>query len=292
MFQNNKMKQVCFFTAAGVLALTAVFTFFMLREEDPGELIEPDKVLKIGIECDFAPYNWEEKQPSATNQPLVNNEGFYAEGYDVQIALIVAKRMNAKVEFLKIPWGDMLVALNDGRIDMVVSGMVDTEERKQLAVFSNVYTPAPIEYTIMVRRDSKYAEGTMLVDFYNARMVGQKDSMMDALINQVYGVKHLPPVETIPDMFREVDRGNADALVINTEGIGPYMKEYPDLIPIKFAPGQGFRLGFNGICAAFRKEDTKLLRAFNKVLFGLSTEERTAVMEQMTAKTEKADKEL
>ena len=70
------MKRVWIPVIAGTLALTAVFTFFMLREEDPGELIEPDKVLKIGIECDFAPYNWEEKQPSATNQPLVNNKGF------------------------------------------------------------------------------------------------------------------------------------------------------------------------------------------------------------------------
>ena len=287
MFQNNKMKQVCFFTAAGVLALTAVLTFFMLREEDPGELIEPDKVLKIGIECDFAPYNWEEKQPSATNQPLVNNKGFYAEGYDVQIALIVAKRMNAKVEFLKIPWGDMLVALNDGRIDVVVSGMVDTEERKKLADFSNVYTPAPIEYTIMVRKDNKYAEGTMLVDFYKARMVGQKGAMMDTLIDQVYGVEHLPPVETIPDMFREVDRGAADALVINTEAIEAYEKEYPNVVAIRFAQGEGFKLGFSGICAAIRKEDARLLTAVNKVLSGLPTEERVKIMGQITAKTEK-----
>ena len=281
------MKRELFFILAGIAALTAAFTFFMMKEEEPGEMLEPGRVLKVGIECDFAPYNWEESQASDTNAPLSNNAGFYAEGYDVQIAKILAERLGAKVEFLKIPWGDMLVALNDRRIDMVVSGMVDTEERKQLAAFSSVYAPSPIEYTIMVRRDSRYAEGTMLVDFYKARMVGQKGAMMDTLIDQVYGVEHLPPVETIPDMFREVDRGAADALVINTEAIEAYEKEYPNVVAIRFAQGEGFKLGFSGICAAIRKEDARLLTAVNKVLSGLPTEERVKIMGQITAKTEK-----
>ena len=282
------MKRVWIAVAAGTLIVATILAFFMMREEDTGDLIEPGRALKVGIECDFAPYNWEESQASDTNQPLVNNKGFYAEGYDVQIAMIVAKRLNAKVEFLKIPWGDMLTALNDGRIDMVVSGMADTEERKKLAAFSDFYAPYPTKYTIMVRKDSKYAEGTMLVDFYNARMVGQKGAIMDTLIDQVYGVTHLPPVDTVPDMFREVDRGNADALVINLESIGSYLSEYPNMMPIEFAQGEGFKLGFSGVCAAIRKEDVKLLKAFNKVLSGLSTEERVAIMDQMTAKTEKS----
>ncbi|MCR4818284.1 MAG: transporter substrate-binding domain-containing protein [Fretibacterium sp.] len=282
------MKRIGIPAIAITLALASAFTFFLMREEDPGKLIEPGKVLKVGIECDFAPYNWEEKKASATNQPLANNEGFYVEGYDVQISRIIAERLKAKVKYLKIPWGDMLAALNDGRIDMVVSGMVDTNERKQLAAFSNVYTPSPIEYTIMVRKDSPYAESTTLADFHNARMVGQKGAMMDTLIDQVYGVNHLPPVETVPEMFRDVNRGTADALVINLESIGPYLEEYPNLMAIEFAHGQGFRLGFNGICIAVRKEDTNLLRAINMILFGLSREERTAVMNQMTTKAEKS----
>ena len=71
------------------------------------------------------------------------------------------------------------------------------------------------------------------------------------------------------------------------EAIGPYEKEYPSLMAINFAQGEGFKLGFNGICAAFRKEDAKLLRAFNSVLSSLSTEDRLAMMEKMTTKTEK-----
>ena len=285
---GTRMKRVWIAVTAGILILAMVIAFFMLGEEGPGGSLEPGRVLKVGIECDFAPYNWEETQASATNQPLANNKGFYVEGYDVQIALMAAERLKAKVEFLKIPWGDMLVALNDERIDMVVSGMVDTEERKQLADFSKVYTPYPIEYAIMVRKDSRYAEGTMLVDFYNARMVGQKGAMMDTLIDQVYGVQHLPPVETVPDMFREVNKGNADALVINRESIAPYLKEYPDLMVIDFAMGEGFKLGFNGICAAFRKEYAGLRNAFNRVLSGISTEERLAMMDRVTVQTEKS----
>ncbi|MCR5347320.1 MAG: transporter substrate-binding domain-containing protein [Fretibacterium sp.] len=282
------MKRSLFMTVTGILSLAAVSAFLMMREEKPESLSDLGGILKVGIECDFAPYNWEESQASGTNQPLSNKKGFYAEGYDVQIVRKIAERLNLKTEFFKIPWEDMLTALNDGRIDTVVSGMVDTRERRQIADFSHVYAPSPIKYTIVVRRDSRYAAGTTLADFFNARLIGQKGAMMDTLIDQIYGAAHLPPVDTVPDMFREVNGGNADALVINMESVGPYLKKYPDMMAVNFAHGEGFKLGFSGICAAFRKKDKGLLKAFNRVLFSIPTEERLTIMEQMSAKTEKS----
>lgn len=41
-------------------------------------------VLRVGMECAYAPYNWTQAEPSEFAVPLA--AGGYADGYDVQVA--------------------------------------------------------------------------------------------------------------------------------------------------------------------------------------------------------------
>ena len=288
---GSKTKRTLFFLSAGILVLVAVSAFFLLKgDEDTAALLEPGTVLRVGIECAFAPYNWEENKASDTNLPLFTDKGFYVDGYDVQILKRVAQSLSADVEVHKIAWEDLLPELNEGKIDMVFSGMVDTEARRQIVAFSDIYNAHPASYSIMTRKDSRYSEGSTLADFYNARMVGQKDTILDTVIDQIYGVKHLPPIETVPQMFEYLEMGKADGVVINTESAHSYLKEYPNMAIIQFARGEGFEPPFRGLCAAIRKDNKKLLKAVNKALDRISTETRLQLFDQMTAKAEKADK--
>ena len=52
----------------------------------PAQAGADGRVLRVGMECAYAPNNWEEAGATETNLPIINNEGFYAERYDVQIA--------------------------------------------------------------------------------------------------------------------------------------------------------------------------------------------------------------
>jgi ABC-type amino acid transport substrate-binding protein len=128
----------------------------------------------------------------------------------------------------------------------------------------------------------------MLADFYGARMVGQKESKMDELIDQVPGVVHLTPVDTIPQMFEALHAGAADGVIITLESTSSFLKEFPGLTVVRFVYGQGFKLDYNGICVAVRKGDEKLLHAVNEALSGISTETRLELIKKMTEKSEKA----
>ena len=44
-----------------------------------------DGVLTVGMECDYAPYNWTQMDDSNGAVPIANNPGAYANGYDVMI---------------------------------------------------------------------------------------------------------------------------------------------------------------------------------------------------------------
>lgn len=271
--------------AAGLLVLLGVF--FMRGGKETEQTKKNVSVLRIGMECAYAPNNWEEDKPSETNLPISNNKGFYAEGYDVQIAKLIARHLGREIEILKLPWEGLLEALNRGQIDMVVSGMVDSKEHKQAAAFSDTYAIRPTEYAVMVRKDSRYTNARQLSDFSGASILGQKGTKLDSVIDQIPDVHHVSPVDTIPNMLDRLNNNTVDGIVINLDSAQAYMKTHTGLTVVDFPDGEGFKLDFNGICAGLRKEDRELLAKVNEALSAISTETRQKLMDQATEKVGK-----
>ncbi|MBD5101218.1 MAG: transporter substrate-binding domain-containing protein [Subdoligranulum sp.] len=244
----------------------------------PAQAGADGRVLRVGMECAHAPNNWEEAGATETNLPIINNEGFYAEGYDVQIAKRIGEALGAQIEIVKYPWEGLLEALNQGQVDLIVSGMVDSEEHKQAAAFSDTYAVAPTEYSVMVQRGGAYASAKTLADLSGASVLGQRGTKLDTVIDQIPGVNHISPVDTIPNMLERLHSGTVDGIVINLDSAQAYLNAYPDLAVIDFPDSDGFVLDFSGICVGVRKADTALLDEINAALAGISAEERRALM--------------
>ena len=245
-----------------------------------------NRVLRIGTECDYPPNNWEEDIKTKSNVPLSNFEGRYAEGYDIQIAKLVAKSMRAKLEVKKISWQDLIPALKNGEIDAIFSGMLDTSERKKDIAFSEVYDIQDSKtYGIMVRKDSNYANAKTLNDFIGASFVAQKDSNLDRAISQVKGAIHLPPVLKVQEFFDMLQNGKADAKILDLESASTYLRMFPDFVIIKFPEEESFKFDYNGVCAGVRKDDTKLLREINDALRDIPRRDRQKIMDQIISET-------
>lgn len=227
---------------------------------DSGEVLQ----FRVGMECAYAPSNWQEDTASDTNYPIENVPGAYAEGYDVQIAKHIADSLGRELVIVKLAWTGLIEALNQGQIDAIIAGMADTEERRQSINFSDPYHTTV--YGLMTLPDSPYAGGTTIHDFSGASILGQKDTMLDTVIDQMDGVNHLPPVDSVPNMISRLDQGTCDAIVINLENAPGYLELNPDYNVIEFADGDGFDLGFNGSCVGLRKSDDELLSQVNEAL--------------------------
>ena len=119
--------------------------------------------LRVGMECAYAPSNWQESEPSDTNVPVENVPGAYAEGYDVQIARIIADQLGLELVVVKMEWDGLIEALNQGQIDAIIAGMADTESRKQAINFSDPYHSTI--YALMVNAGTVYENATSLADF-------------------------------------------------------------------------------------------------------------------------------
>ena len=242
------------------------------------------RTIIIGMECDYVPNNWQETRPTASNMPLDNYEGLYAEGYDLQIAKAITKELGMDLKVKKIEWNDLIPALRRGEIDAIFSGMLDTDERRKDIAFSDTYEVKKAEYGIIVNANTKYANATKLEHFYAARMIGQKGTLLDTAIDQIPGAIHLEPVNTVPEMLAKLEKNEADAIVINLDTGHSYQRTYDHLKLIEFAEGDGFVFAFNGICAGVRKRDTELLNQINKALGGISTRDRQRLMDRTIAR--------
>ena len=247
-------------------------------------LFEEKRVLRIGVECDYVPNSWLEDKQTEFNLPITNDPEHFADGYDIQIAKIVAEEIGAELEVRRVLWNDLLNELNSGQIDAIFSGMLDTKPRRERAAFTDHYDAVDNEYTILVYKDSKYLTARTIADFAGAKIVGQYDTILDELIDQMKGVEHMPPTDTVTASVNMVNEHKADGAVINLDTGESYLRKYENLRLIRFHKDDGFHVDFTGTCAAVRKVDTKLLYEINKVLRGISKWNRQKIMDRTLAR--------
>ena len=60
-------------------------------------------------------------------------------GFDADLARAIAKGMNLNISFVKMPFSDLLPALQEGKVDIVVSGVTMTPERNTKVAFIGPY---------------------------------------------------------------------------------------------------------------------------------------------------------
>ncbi len=243
--------------------------------ENPTPTDPTRRVLKVGMECDYAPNNWLEDKATATNLPVANNSGFYAEGYDVAMAKLIGEILDADIEVYQIEWGGLIPALNEGTIDLIIAGMADTAERKESINFTKFYSVHETIYCLVVRTDGAYATATGISQFNGATVQGQVNTQYDTVIDQIEGVNHIEGAKTVPVLISNLDQGVVDAIVLDTETAEAQVQAYGDEFTIIYlAEGDDFDEGFTGGCIGVSFEQESLLAEVNDALAQISLETR------------------
>ena len=245
------------------------------QQEQQDTTTNESNEFRVGMECAYAPSNWQESEATDTNVPVENVAGAYAEGYDVQIAKIIADQLGKDLVIVKLSWDGLIDALNQGQIDAIIAGMMDTAERRESINFSEPYKETT--YGMMVLAGSPYENATSIQDFSGAAVLGQQGTALDDVIDQIEGVDHLSPVGSVPDMISRLQQGSCDAIVINVENAPGYLASNPDFRLVTFEEGSGFTLPAKGSCVGLRKSDTELLEQINSILAGIDDDTRAAM---------------
>lgn len=89
--------------------------------------------------------------------------GREVQGLDVELIQMVAERLSCKVKYQQDSWGNLLVLLKSGKIDLVLGASI-TDERKTYALFSEPYRSEEFLLYIRAEEEHKYRQASV-VDF-------------------------------------------------------------------------------------------------------------------------------
>ncbi len=233
------------------------------------------EVLRVGMECNYAPFNWTTTTETDTTKPIEG--GDFADGYDVVIATKLAEATGKEVQIVKLDWDNLILSLKNNQIDAIIAGMTDTPEREQEVAFTSPYYES--EEVMIVKKDGKYAGATSIQDFSGATVQGQMNTVYDEVIDQIEGVTHQPAAETFPAAIQALQAGAVDGVVSELPVANGVVAANSDLAIVRFDEGKDFEADTT-VSVAVRKEDTELKDALDKALSDISVDERNKLMEE------------
>lgn len=235
--------------------------------------------LVVGMSCDFVPFNWEQEEAGEATLPI-RGEKTFAGGYDVRIASLIGEELNVDVEIVKKDRSDLIGALEDGDIDLMISGVNPTDTRADRIDFSESYYDC--DYVAVVLKDGKYADAVNISQFKGAKITGQTDSYIYTdLLPQMKGITVAEPLTFYSDMRVALANGVVDGYVaLRSEGMSATIA-HPEFAMVVFNENGGFETEpeFATVAIGVKKDRTELLEEINTVLHGITKEDRLLMMD-------------
>lgn len=274
-----KMKKVIAAALVGFMAMGLLAGCGGGKEDE-------DNTLRIGMECGYAPFNWTQQDDS--NGAVAIEGGGYANGYDVQIAKKIAEGLDKELVIVKTEWDGLVPAVESGVIDGIIAGMSPTAERKEVIDFTENYYVSDL--VIVVRADSEYANATSISDFAGAALTAQLNTFHDTVIDQIEGVNHVTAMTDFPSMRVALQSGIIDGYVSERpEGISAAAAN-DAFVYVGFEVENGFQYEIDDAAIAMGiKKDSALTAEVNKILTGISQEERDQLMADAIAQQPAAE---
>ena len=277
------MKRILALILVAVLALTALVSCKKPSENNDLEDIKAAGKIVVGMECAYAPYNWTTTTENADTVAIANNAGAFADGYDVQIAKLIAAEIGVELVIKAIEWDGLIPALEAGEIDMIIAGMSPTEERKLSIDFSNTYFDSNL--VMVVRKDGNYTGATKISDFSGAKITGQLNTFHYTVIDQINGVNKQTALADFAALTQSLASGAIDGYVCEKPGAESAIASNKEFTYIEFAQGNGFTCdpAESSISVGLRKGST-LTDTVNAAIAKLSADAKEAMMNDAIAR--------
>ena len=230
--------------------------------------------LRVGMECNYAPYNWTQTEPGEFTVPIEGGMG-YADGYDVQIARLIAQGLDKELVIVKTEWDGLPMGVQSGMIDAIIAGMSPTEERKATMDFSDHYYNC--ELVVVVKKDSPYANATKLADLSGAVITGQQNTFHYTVIDQIEGVSKQEAMPTFPAMIVALTSGAIDGYISERPGAVSACAANDGLTFV--TPGFVASEEDTSIAVAIKQGNPDLVASINEILAGIDTDTRNQLMD-------------
>lgn len=219
------------------------------EQDQTWEKIKERGELRVGLSADYAPMEFEH---------TVNGKTEYA-GVDIDLAKKIAKDNNLKLKIVNMSFDSLLGALKTGKIDIIISGMTSTPERKKQVDFSDSYM---MTKNIMLVKKDKVNEYKDIKDFNNKKVGAQKGTEQEKIDQTEIENASITSLSRLPDVILALKSGKVEGAVVEKPVAEAYLKQNPKLgiSNVKFNEEE------KDTVIAVPKDSPKLLSQINKTI--------------------------
>ncbi len=246
-----------------------------------------DGVLRIGMECAFAPYNWTQTDDSNGAVPISNVKGAYANGYDVMIAKKICEENGWTLEIVSSEWDSLCPGVQSGSLDANIAGQSMTADRLKEVDMAGPYYYADI--VVLTRKDSKYASATSISDLTGGKCTAQSGTIWyQSCLPQIKDADLKSPAESAPAMIMALQSKEVDFVCTDLPTARAAVESDDSLVVLNFSGTDGdFQFADEAeraenvnIGISVRKGNTELLEKINSVLSNMTKDDFNKLMDE------------
>lgn len=211
------------------------------RIQEKGEIV-------MGTSPDYPPFEF--------TKNINGKAGIY--GSDIQLGQKIAKDLGVKLSIKQMSFDSLLVALQTGKIDMVLAGMVNTPERRKSVNFSKDYYEDP-NVLISLKGSPKFSTPE---DLNNKTFGAQTGSVPFNLVKKQKQVKKIMGMENNNDLILALQAHKIDTAVLDKATAQAFVQNNKMLKLNEVS----FLNSGSKMAVAFKKNSDSLTQAVNKTI--------------------------
>lgn len=174
---------------------------------DQGKGDQTKKVLKVGSEISYAPFEYFDENQKPT-------------GFDIELMTAIAEDLGYEVEFETSAFDGLIPSLQAGKYDCVISAMTITEDRAKSVRFSDPYFKS-VQY-IAFKKGGNYQK---LADLKDVKVGVQLNTTGQYAVEEV-GINP-KKFDTTPDALNALLTGGVDAVVADNQPVLVFIENNP-----------------------------------------------------------------
>lgn len=270
--------------------LSAFLTGFLSSCSIQAEDVIPEGMLLIGSDCATQPYTWVADESEYT-LPIDNHYGSFVDGYDIQIIKEIGKIIGLEVVIIQTQWQSLISDLQYGAVDLIIGGITDTLQRREVVDFSDEYYVPDIvlitQKSVAEQHPGRLGREEFEALIKDQSLVSQASTTCDNFIasfEENYGCYRDTPLPTFADAALHVATGGCFGAVSEDSTAYTIIQAYDNLGIITFDQAiirdsleEGDKYG---AAIGIRKGMNKLKDAVNGALAQISQETRDKWMEE------------
>lgn len=196
---HNVTKQSRLLAGLFLVLVAALLPVAAVAESPVLSEVIANDILRVGMSADQPPFTFRSRTGSVV-------------GFDVELARAMAVAMNLELKIVEIPFGELLIALEQERVDMVMSGVAITPQRASKVTFIGPYTLSA--KSLLTTARVKEAEiSTAEFNHPEVRVVALENSTSALFVEQNLPEASLYAIEYYDEGIQELLSGKIDAMV-------------------------------------------------------------------------------